>query len=96
MQREASGLHPFWRFRHSLNQQKVAFGDGANKKMLINHERSWNVYENNRINDTVPEKNTDIFARMKPVLQKIAAFGRQFTAKREESAALFSPLASDF
>jgi hypothetical protein len=38
MQREASGLHPSWRFRHTLNQQKVTFGDGPNKKMLINHE----------------------------------------------------------
>jgi len=70
MQREASGLHPTWQFCHTLNQQKVTFGDGPSKKMLINYVRSWNVYENKQNRDNMPEANTDIFVRMTPICRK--------------------------
>jgi hypothetical protein len=53
MQREASGLHPSWQFRHALNQQNVTFRDGPGKKILLNYVRSRNVYENkqNKVNN---------------------------------------------
>jgi len=80
MQREASGLHPSWRFRHTLNQQIVAFGNGPDKKMLINHERSLNVYENKQKHDMLPEEKRDNSTQLSDILYKWTRFLRKPSA----------------
>ena len=57
MQREASGLHPSWRFRHTLkptNSQNLALEWAENKMFYV---QSRNVYENNQVYDKMPEKS---------------------------------------
>ena len=89
MPREASGLYPSWRFRHTLNQQKEGtYGDGLNKKMLINDVGSRNVYENKQNKDNMPDEMSGICAFSKPILQEITPYDRQFTAKKQEAAVL--------
>ena len=79
MQREASGLHPSWRFRHTLHQQKEGtYGDGPNKKMLINDVGSRYVYENKGNKDNMPDEMSGICAWSKPILQRITTFDCQF------------------
>jgi hypothetical protein len=90
MQREASGLHPSWRLRHTLNQENEGtYRDGPNKKMLINDVGSRNVYENKQNKDNMPDKMSGICAWLKAILQEITAYDRQFTVKKQEAAALF-------
>ena len=84
MPREASGLHPSWRFRYTLNQQKVAFGDGPDKKMLINHERSRNVYENKQNKDNMPAKNSDISVFLTPICRKLRLLNSNLSLKAGE------------
>jgi hypothetical protein len=84
MQREASGLHPSWRFRHTLNQQIVAFGNGPDKKMLINHERSLNVYENKQNKDNMPERNSGISACLTPICRKLRLVNSNLSSKAGE------------
>ncbi len=65
----------------SRRRGKVAWGASTEKKMLINDERSRNVYENKRKNDNLPDKKSDIstqrsdiFYRSTRILLKPSAF----------------------
>ena len=91
MQREASGLHPSWRFRHTLNQQKVTFGDGPNKKMLINHERSRNVYENKQNKNNMPDKKAGISACLTPICRKLGLRDGNLTFKARIGGFILAP-----
>ncbi len=57
------GEVPWWRRRG-----KVAWGASTEKKMLINDERSRNVYENKRNNDNVADKKGDISTQRSDIL----------------------------
>jgi hypothetical protein len=81
MQREVTGLHPSWQFRHTFNLQKVTFEGGHGKKMLIDDVRSRNVYENKQNMDNMSGESTDIFVRMTSVLQRITACDGNLTLK---------------
>ena len=73
MPREASGLHPSWRLRHTLNPQKEStYRDGPNKKMLINDVGSRNMYENKQNHDKLSLGNSDIYVKVARILQKTA------------------------
>jgi len=86
MPREASGLHPSWRLRHTLNPQKEStYRDGPNKKMLINDVGSRNVYENKGNEDNMADEKSAICAWLKPILQEITAYDRQFMVKKQEA-----------
>ena len=78
MQREASGLHPFRRIRHTSNQQKVTNGAPPPQKDVKNEDRSGNVYENKGPIDRLSETMSGICARLKPFLQKIRDWEGQF------------------
>jgi hypothetical protein len=79
MQRGAFGLHPSWRFRHTLNQQKVTNGGRPPQKSIKNEGRSGNVYENKGSNDKLTETTSGICAQLNPILKKIKAWEGQFT-----------------
>src|SRR5208283_6181817 len=79
MQREVTGLHPTWQFRHTLNQQKVSFEDGPGKETLVNDDRSRNVYENKQNIDNMPDAKTGISSGMTSILHRIVACDGQFT-----------------
>jgi len=78
MQREASGLHPSWRFRHPLNPQKIIYGGPPPHKDVKNEGRSGNVYENKGLSDKLTDIVSGICARSEPIFQKIRAFEGQF------------------
>ena len=64
MQREASGLHPSWRFRHSLkptNSQNLALEWAENKMFYV---QSRNVYENKQNKDNMTEEMSDIYGNL--------------------------------
>jgi hypothetical protein len=80
MQREASGLHPSWRFCHTLkptNSQNLAV-EWAEK---IYYVQSRNVYENKQNKDNMTEEKSDIYGNMTRILQKIRTWEGQFTVK---------------
>src|SRR5208283_855108 len=89
MPREASGLHPIWRFRHTLNQQKVTNGGPPQKKDVKNEGRSGNVYENKGPKDKLTEKMSGICARSKPILQKIRDFEGQIAVNKTFATCFF-------
>jgi hypothetical protein len=65
MQREASGLHSSWRFRHTLkptNSQNLALEWAENK---IYYVQSRNVYENNQIDDKTSEKSRTFSTKLR-------------------------------
>jgi hypothetical protein len=68
MQREDSGLHPSWRFRHTLkptNSQNLALESAENK---IYYVQSRNVYENNQVYDNTPEKSRTFSTKFRTFL----------------------------
>ena len=78
MQRDASGLNPFSRFCHTLNQQKVNCGAPPPLKDVKYEGRSGNVYENKGSIDTMSETMSGICAWLEPILQKITDCEGQF------------------
>jgi hypothetical protein len=81
MQREAFGLHPSWRFRHTLkptNSQNLALEWAENK---IYYVQTRNVYENKQNKDNMTEEMSDIYGNMTRILQKIGAWEGQFSVK---------------
>ncbi len=70
---EGSNLGPSWRFGHHLNKQKVTNRAWPRKEMLIYYEQSRYVYENKENYDKMPDEMSDIYGKMKPILQKIAS-----------------------
>ncbi len=54
----------------SRRRGKVAWGGSTEKKMLINHERSRNVYENKQNYDTFTEEKGDISTQRNDILCK--------------------------
>jgi hypothetical protein len=75
---EGSNLRPAWRFGRILNKLKTQTGFGPQIKMLICDERSRNVYENKENYDKMPDEMSDIYGKVKPILQKIADLKGQF------------------
>jgi len=69
-------LRPSWRFRRTLNQQNVTIGGWPTPKDVKNADRPDYVYENKDANDKMTDMTSDIYAQLKPVLQKIPAFER--------------------
>ena len=78
MQREASGLHPGWRFRHTLNQQKVRIWPWRGSENKKYSDRSQYMYENKQNKDNMTGEMTDIYANSTLILQKIRDLEGQF------------------
>jgi hypothetical protein len=76
--REGSNLRPLWRFRYALYKQKVTTRTPPPQKDVKNEGRSGKVYENKGSHDKMPDKKSDICARLNPVLQKNTDLEGQF------------------
>ncbi len=58
---EHTNLRPRWRLANTLLRVRL---ESSTKKMLKIDERSQNVYENKRKQDTMPENISDIYVDM--------------------------------
>jgi hypothetical protein len=93
--REGSNLRPLWRIRHVLNRQEVKSWGRPTKEILLNCDRSRNVYENKQNDDKMSPRNADISAEVKRVLQKIAGFEGQICRNWAFRAVFFAEIHSD-
>jgi hypothetical protein len=75
---QGSNLRPLWQIRHALNRQEVTRGGGPIKKMLLNYDRSRNVHENKQNHDKMPDEKSDIYCKVRRILQKTAHLEGQF------------------